>query len=315
MGPFPPTPRQKRYLVVIVDYFTRWVEMFALRRTTATDISNIVINEVICRYGIPTYILSDNGPQFVSQLFKDVCDSLGIKRKFTANYHPQTSMTERVNRTLKAQIAIYAQNHPGLWDKEIQKLAFAIRTSINETTGETPAYLNFGRDPKLPLDLLLSSPSPGPPPTTPENKYIRYYRTNLMNNLRIAHHLVREHSEIKKLIQKSNYDKHATNQKFSIGDIVWVRFPAPQINQTTITHKLRPKYQGPCRLAEQLSPSTFIVTRLNDNVSLGSTIVDRMKFYYEPAKNTNPLQTAVSPPLSGQIRRFSTRSRRPPVRY
>ncbi|CAF1339961.1 unnamed protein product, partial [Rotaria magnacalcarata] len=56
MAPFPPTPRQKRYLLVIVDYFTRWVEMFALRRTTATDISNIVINEVICRYGIPTYI-------------------------------------------------------------------------------------------------------------------------------------------------------------------------------------------------------------------------------------------------------------------
>ncbi|CAM4965247.1 unnamed protein product [Rotaria socialis] len=315
MGPFPPTPRQKRYLVVIVDYFTRWVEMFALRRTSATDISNIVINEVICRYGIPTYILSDNGPQFVSQLFKDVCDSLGIKRKFTANYHPQTNMTERVNRTLKAQIAIYAQNHPGLWDKEIQKLAFAIRTSINETTGETPAYLNFGRDPKLPLDLLLSSPSPGPPPTTPEHKYIRYYRTNLMNNLRIAHHLVREHSEIKKLIQKSNYDKHTTNQKFSIGDLVWVRFPAPQINQTTITHKLRPKYQGPCRLAEQLSPSTFIVTRLNDNVSLGSTNVDRMKCYYEPAKDTNPLPTTVPLPLSGQTRRFSTRSRRPPVRY
>ncbi|CAM4838051.1 unnamed protein product [Rotaria magnacalcarata] len=56
MAPFPPIPRQKRYLLVIVDYFTRWVEMFALRRTTATDISNIVINEVICRYGIPTYI-------------------------------------------------------------------------------------------------------------------------------------------------------------------------------------------------------------------------------------------------------------------
>ncbi|CAM4831670.1 unnamed protein product [Rotaria magnacalcarata] len=187
-------------------------------------------------------------------------------------------MTERVNRTLKEQIAIYAQNHS---------------------------------DPKLPLDLLLRSPAPGPPPTTSEHKYIRYYRTNLMNKLRIAHHLVREHSEIKKLIQKSNYDKHATNQQFSIGDLVWVQFPAHQINQTTITHKLRPRCQGPCRLSEQLSPSTCIVTRLNDNVSLDSTNVDRMKFYYEPAKDTNPLPTTVSLPLSGQTRRFSTRSRRP----
>ena len=62
--------------------------MFALRNTTATDIANILINEVICRYGIPSYILSDHGPQFVSQLFNDVWASLGIKHKFIANYHP-----------------------------------------------------------------------------------------------------------------------------------------------------------------------------------------------------------------------------------
>jgi transposase InsO family protein len=121
--------------------------MFALRQTTATDIANILINEIICRFGIPSYILSDNGPQFVATLFAELCRSLGIQRKLTANYHPQTNMTERVNRTLKAQIAIYAQRRPGLWDQEIQKLAFAIRTSVNESTGETPAYLTLGRDP------------------------------------------------------------------------------------------------------------------------------------------------------------------------
>ena len=60
MGPFPPTPHQKKYLLVVVDYFTRWVELFPLRRTTATDIANILINEMICRYGAPSYILSDN---------------------------------------------------------------------------------------------------------------------------------------------------------------------------------------------------------------------------------------------------------------
>ena len=112
MGLFPPTPRQKKFLLVVVDYFTRWIELFALRSTTATDIANILINEIICRYGTSSYILSNNGPQFVSQLFKEVCSSLGIDRKFTANYHPQTNMTERINRTLKAKIAIYAEHHP-----------------------------------------------------------------------------------------------------------------------------------------------------------------------------------------------------------
>ncbi|CAF1337169.1 unnamed protein product [Rotaria magnacalcarata] len=114
MGLFPPTARQKRFLLVIVDYFTRWVEIFALKQTTATHIANILINEIICRYGTPVYILSDNGPQFIAHLFNEICANLGINRKFTANYHPQISMSERVNRTLSAQIAIYAQRRPGL---------------------------------------------------------------------------------------------------------------------------------------------------------------------------------------------------------
>jgi transposase InsO family protein len=315
MGPFPPTPRQKRYLLVVVDYFTRWVEMFALRTITATDMVNILINEVFCRYGIPSYILSDNGPQFVAGLFNEICRSLGMGHKLTANYHPQTNMTERVNRTLKAQIAIYAQRHPGLWDKEIQKLAFAIRTSINETTGDTPAYLNLGRDPQLPLDLILGNRESGPPPTTLEHQYIRNYRANLTHNLKLAFHLVREHSEIKKLIQKSHYDKHTSNQQFLIGDLVWVQIPTPQIGNTAISGKLRPKYQGPCRLVEKLSPSTFVVLRLSDNVNLGSTNVDRMKLYYEPQNNTFPVSPnrCLSPP--SDVRRFPLRIRRPPAHY
>ena len=56
MGRFPPTFHQKRYLLFVVDDFTRWVEMFALRRTTATDFADIRINAIICRYGIPVYI-------------------------------------------------------------------------------------------------------------------------------------------------------------------------------------------------------------------------------------------------------------------
>ncbi|CAF4756647.1 unnamed protein product [Rotaria sp. Silwood2] len=315
MGPFPPTPRQKKYLLVVVDYFTRWVDLFALRQTTATDIANILINEVVCRYGAPSYILSDNGPQFVSQLFNEICTLLGIKRKFTANYYPQTNMSEQVNRTLKAQIAIYTQRRPNLWDQEIQKLAFAIRISVNETTGKTPAFLNLGRDLHLPLDLILTNPPPGPVPTTPEHRYIHHYLKNLLNNLRIAHNLVREHNEAKKLIQKCNYDKHTSKPQFAVGDLVWVQIPKPQIGNTVITYKLRPKYQGPCRLIEQLSPTTFTVTRITDNVNLGPANVDRKKYYYESHVSTNSSSSDTSTLSNTTTRLISLRLRRPPIRY
>ena len=191
MGPFPTTSRRKRFLLVIVDYFTRWVEVFPVRTTTSVDIAQILINEVCTRFGMPTFLLSDNDPQFVSNLFQSFCETLGIKQKFTANYHPQTNMTERVNRTLKAIMAIFAQSRPKSWDKEIQKVAFALRTSINETTGETPAFMMFGRDPKLPLDLMVGEPVSNPPPRTIKIAGIDEYKENLIHNLRYAYKIVR----------------------------------------------------------------------------------------------------------------------------
>jgi transposase InsO family protein len=341
MGPFPTTLRNKRFLLVVVDYFTRWVELFSLRSTTSTDIANILTNEVFSRFGIPRFIVSDNGPQFVSNLFQNFCETLNIKQNLTANYHPQSNMTERVNRTLKPMIAIYAQQQPQSWDKEIQKLAFAIRSATNETTGETPAFMMFGRDIRGPIDILLGeSTATASIPTTPDRAEILKYKENLVNNLKNAYHLVKEHSEIKKLQQKTNYDQHTTEKRYTVGDLVWVAVPTKQINDQSISGKLMPRYQGPCRLVEQLTPITFTVQRVKDNVNLGATNVDRLKPYQriemnedqsrarenetederedeEHQSNTRdiPRSNRTSRVDAFNSKRVSNRSRRVPLRY
>jgi Integrase zinc binding domain/Integrase core domain len=338
MGPFPVTARQRRFLLVIVDYFTRWIEIFPMRTITSTDIVEVLINQVFARYGLPRYILSDNGPQFVSNLFSEFCRSLKIRQKFTANYHPQTNMTERVNRTLKPLIAIFAQEHPHSWDKEIQQLAFAIRTSVNETTGETPAFLMFGRDPIIPLDLIIGEPIQGPPLMNKDQEQTRNYRTYLMNKLRVAFNTVKEHSEVEKLTQKMKYDKHTTQREFAEGDLVWVATTTAQLGNNSIRGKLQPKYQGPCRIMERRGPSTFIIKRISDNVNLGATNADRLKLYYKPIPDSidsqmdsmvhsdqpptqNHSRATTSPQtmstLNNQIARRppSNRQRRAPVRF
>lgn len=282
MGPFPVTARHKRFLLVVVDYFTRWVEIFPISSTTAPVVAEILLDQVFSRYGLPKYILSDNGPQFVSNIFRAFCTIMQIDQKFTANYHPQTNMTERVNRTLKPLISIYAHRQPHSWDKEIQRLAFAIRTSINETTGETPAFLMFGRDIRGPLDLITGDQTSGPPPTTCEQKQIQEYKSNLINTLRCAYAIVNERSDIEKYNQKLKYDRHTTQRDFNIDDLVWVSIPTNQIGDNHIKGKLQAQYQGPCRLTKQLGPNTFIALRISDNVDLGATNVDRMKPYLQP---------------------------------
>ncbi|CAF2775804.1 unnamed protein product [Rotaria sp. Silwood2] len=292
MGPLPTTARQKRFLLVIVDYFTRWIELFPLKSITSIDITNILTNEIFSRYGLPKHIVSDNGPQFISNLFKNFCDALGIKQNLTANYHPQSNMTERVNRTLKPLIAIYAQQQPNSWDREIQKLAYAIRTAVNETTGETPAFMMFGRDPRGPLDLLVGERTEEARITTNEHVQIQEYKKNLINNLRYTYNIVKEHAEIEKLKQKAKYDRHTTDRRYTEGDLVWVAIPTGQIGENSIAGKLQPHYQGPCRLIKQLTPSTFTVLRINDNVQLGATNTDRLKPYFEP--NTNNRNTTAT---------------------
>ncbi|CAF4255358.1 unnamed protein product, partial [Rotaria sordida] len=181
MGPFPKKARQKRFLLVIVDYFTRWIELFPLRTITSIDIAQILINELFTRYGMSTFILLDNGPQFVSLLFQNFCETVGIEQKFTVNYHPQTNLSERINRILKPMLAIFAHEHPHSWDKEIQKLALSIRTSINETTDETPAFMMFGKDLKLPMALIIGESTQSPPPTSIASLQINEYRKNLIH--------------------------------------------------------------------------------------------------------------------------------------
>ena len=278
MGPYPPTQRQKQYVLVVVDYFTRWVEIFSLRSTTSSDIARILIDEIVCRWGCPTYILSDNGRQFVSDLFTEICSSLGIATKTTSNYHPQTNLTERVNRNLKPMIAQYAQENPHSWDKHLSKLALSIRTSVNETTGETPAFLNFGRDPKLPIDLLLANPRQDAPSVPlPHSTEIEQYKQRLDDELSTAHRIANEHNEVRKLQQKNRYDQHTALRSFKKGQLVWVAIPS------AFKHgKLDPHFQGPCRINEVLSPSSFIIHRLSDGVNLGATNIDRLKPFYEP---------------------------------
>ncbi|CAF1539828.1 unnamed protein product [Adineta ricciae] len=332
MGPFPITQRQKQFLLVVVDYFTRWVEVFPLRTTTSNVIANVLVDQVFCRYGMPLYILSDNGPQFIAELFEEVCKSLQIGRKLTANYHPQTNMTERVNRTLKQQIRIYAEKNHKAWDEQIQKLAFAIRTSINETTGETPAFLNFGRDLRIPLDILYGEPVQNPTPNLPINQIVQHYKHNLIQNLRAAFQIAREHAEIQKLKQKDQYDRHTTIREFEVGQHVLVTIPTAHVAGQCISSKLDPKYQGPCEIIEKLSPSTFTIKRLSDNVNLGKVNIDRIKPYYDQTlseenetdiinNQKNETDITSEAPTISDLGLYSTTSTRPnrtrqvPIRY
>ena len=101
MGPFPTAIRQLKFLVVGIDYFTKWVEAKPLTTIMEKNIWTFVWRNIICRYGIPRVLISDNGKQFDNSAFKEFCSELGIKNHYSSPANPQANgQVEVTNRTL-----------------------------------------------------------------------------------------------------------------------------------------------------------------------------------------------------------------------
>ena len=98
MGPLPQTSSGNKYIVVVTDLFSKWVEAFPVQSTDTETLASLLVTKIICRYGVPSYLHSDQGANLTSNLMAAVCKHLGIAQMQTSAYHPQ--QVERFNRTL-----------------------------------------------------------------------------------------------------------------------------------------------------------------------------------------------------------------------
>ena len=136
--------------------FSKWVEAFPLQVTDGFTLTSTLMDEVICRYGVPTQLHSDQGSNLNAEVKQKLCQLLGIQRTRTTACHPQgNGQVERFNRTVEAMLAKMVGEHHRDWDKYLQKALFAYRTSLHDTTGYSPYLANFGRSPALPVDVML----------------------------------------------------------------------------------------------------------------------------------------------------------------
>nr|XP_050052429.1 uncharacterized protein LOC126548327 [Dermacentor andersoni] len=157
MGPFPRSRQGHTFLLAVTDHFTKWVELFPLRKLTARVIWDKLL-EVFTRFGFPAELITDNASYFTAKVFVDVCAAFGIKHRKTTTYHPQANPTERMNRNVKPLLAAFARQHRD-WDACLREIGFSLRTSVNRSTGYTPAFLNFGRELPNPMDRVLRTGS------------------------------------------------------------------------------------------------------------------------------------------------------------
>ena len=108
--------------MVVTDLFTKRAEALPLRSTESTTLATVLVDEIVCRYGVPTNIHSDQGANFTSAVIQHLCSLLGIGHTQTTTYHPQgTGQVERFNRTLEAMVAMVVQANQRDWNVHLPR--------------------------------------------------------------------------------------------------------------------------------------------------------------------------------------------------
>lgn len=145
LGPYPRSKAGNSSLLIVMDKFSKYVLLKPLRKATAGEITRYIENEVFHVYGVPESILSDNGVQYRSNIFKNLLSTYGVKHIQTATHSPQVNASERVNRSILAAIRAYVGSDQSNWDANISSIASSLRNRKHDSTGYSPYYLLFGQ--------------------------------------------------------------------------------------------------------------------------------------------------------------------------
>ena len=268
LGELPVTERGNKYVLVISDYFTKWTESFAMPNMEAKTCAKILVEEVIARFGVPNKIHSDQGRQFESRLFAEMCEMLQIEKTRTTPYHPQSDgMVERFNRTLCTMLSTLIGENQRNWDTLLPYVMMAYRSTAHETVGMSPNALMLGRETSTPLDLQFEMPLHMK--KSNENDWV----WELKENLETSHNYVRELTGLTMYRQKRYHDQKISYEQFAPDDAVYVYFPVVKVGQSA---KLSSFWKGPYTIQSKLSD---VLYKLNCGRNKASQIVhvDRLK--------------------------------------
>jgi hypothetical protein len=152
MGPFEITKNGNKFIIVAIDYLTKFVEIDAIQEKTADNVAEFIYNKINLNHGCPNTILSDNGTEFKNETIKSLCEKFKINKKFSSQYRHQTNrLVERTNRTLVEIIAKYMMDFKVNWDECLQTIRFHYNIRPQENIGFSPFELIFGRKPNTPI--------------------------------------------------------------------------------------------------------------------------------------------------------------------
>ncbi|XP_012850074.1 PREDICTED: uncharacterized protein LOC105969843 [Erythranthe guttata] len=272
VGPLPLATGQRKFLVIAVDYFSKWVEAEAVARITDTEIMKFIWQNICCRYGLPRDLVSDNGTQFNSARITKWCKGLGIRQRYAAVAHPQANgQVEVVNRVIIESIKKRLDRAKGNWVDELHSVLWAYRTSPKEATGETPFSLVHGSEAVIPLEVGI-----------PSRRVKNFSEVDNGERLRADLDLAEElreqaaiRMEVSKARMKNAYDRKVRKRHFQVGDLV-----LKQADALKATGKMEPNWEGPYVVKKILKGGAYELATATGNKLPRPWNIGHLKKYF-----------------------------------
>uniref|UniRef100_A0A2N9IJ88 Uncharacterized protein n=1 Tax=Fagus sylvatica TaxID=28930 RepID=A0A2N9IJ88_FAGSY len=250
--------RQLKFLVVVIDYFTKWVEAEPLATITEKNVQNFVWKAVICRFGIPRVLMSDNGKQFDNPRFRQFSQELGIHNHYSSPGHPQANgQVEVTNRSLLKLIKTRLEGAKGLWPEELPSILWAYRTTVRIPTGETPFRMTFGSEAVVPVEIGLTTLRTSAYDEQQNEEQLRF-NLDLIDEVRET-----AEARMKRYQEKMarHYNSKVKPRQLSIGDLVLRKVTLATKNPSE--GKLGPNWEGPYKVIEIRRPGAYHLEDMN----------------------------------------------------
>ena len=233
----PITENGFQYLFVCVDSFSRFSVLAPLKDKSAPSVARALIDHVICPFGSPRVLLSDNGTEFNNEILKAICDSFLIKKCNITPHSPSSNgKVERCNKRI-LDILRYIMDAKYSWDEWLPQVACSLNTALHSTINESPHFVLFGTDKRLPYDFLHSAPRP----LYNADDYVR----KRLRDFQHLHQMIHARLTASQNEMLTKQHERATDSPITDGDIVFLRVH----NRSS---KLDPLFTGPYRVIASL---------------------------------------------------------------
>ena len=264
-----------KFLVVGIDYFTKWVEAEPLANITQQNVKNFVWKSILCKFRVLRVLVSDNGRQFDNALFKDFCEHFGIQNHCSPAHPQANGQAEVANRSLLKIIKTRLEGAKGVWPDELPGVLWAYRTTVKTPIRETPFKLAYGSETVIPAEIHMAN-----------HRVTMYQDKDNEEQLRLNLDLIdevttdaEERTARYKNLMARQHDAMVKSRRFNIGDLVLKKVSLATKNPAH--GKLGPNWKGPYRIINCKRQGSYYLEALDGRKLEHPWNVEHLRRHYQ----------------------------------